>query len=239
MSRRLSSAIPLLGIFIVLSNNAFAQLKDNIEVNVFGAGSIYSTNHYEIGFPQSPTPIPGAAKFNAHARFGTRLGVYTRGHWGQEFFYSVESNTMQITQGGRSPSSTDVGIRMHNYGVNALYYLQETETHAVQPFLSAGIGGALYEIRQESESFLQDPGRGNLRDMDNANEVAFNYGFGFKVRSSRWLGLRLDIRDYVVRQPSFGLARSSNDPLATVFPATGVLHNGELSIGLTVYFGRH
>src|SRR6266536_1854378 len=100
MTRRLTNAISIVGFFLVLSNNCFAQLKDKVELNVFGAGSIYSRNHYEIGYPQAPTPIPGEVKFDPHARFGTRLGVYTRGHWGEEFFYSFEANGMRISQGG-------------------------------------------------------------------------------------------------------------------------------------------
>jgi opacity protein-like surface antigen len=238
MTRRLTNAILLVFCCLALSNNVFAQLKDNIELNVFGAGSVYTRNHYEIGYPQSPNPIPGEVKFHPHARFGTRLGVYTRGRWGEEFFYSFEPNGMTISQGGPTPTKTDIRIRMHNYGINALYYLQETESHAFQPFVSAGIGGVLYEIRQESSAFLRDPARGNLEDMNNANEVAFNYGFGFKVHPGGWFGLRFDIRDFMVRQPSFGLARQSNDPNATVFPATGILNNGELSLGVTFYFGK-
>jgi outer membrane beta-barrel protein len=222
----------------MLSNNAFAQLKDNIELNLFGAGSVYTKNHFDIGFPQSATPIPGELTLGAHARFGARLGVYTRGRWGQEFFYSFEPNSVRISRGGASPSRTDIRIRLHHYGINALYYLVETESHTFQPFLSAGLGGAFYELRQESAAFVRDPSRGNLRDMDNANELAFNYGFGFKTRSTGWLGLRLDVRNYMVRTPSFGLARHSDDPTATVLPATGVLHNPELSVGFVFYFGK-
>ena len=66
-----------------------------------------------------------------------------------------------------------------------------------------------------------------------------NYGFGVKsTRSAGWLGFRFDLRGFVGRHPSFGLARQSNDPNATVFPATGVIHNGEASAGLIFYFGK-
>jgi len=238
MTRRLTNAISLLGFCLMLSNSAFAQLKDNLELNFFGAGSIYTKNTYLIGFPQSATPIPGEMRFQNHARFGARLGVYTRGHWGQEFFYSFEPNTVRISNAGPVPTTTDMRLRISNYGANALYYILETESSTFQPFLSAGLGGTLYQIRQESLVQVRDPAIGNLRDVNNSNELAFNWGLGFKTYPGGRFGLRLDIRDFIARTPSFGLARQSNNPTATVLPATGPTNNGELSVGFTIYFGN-
>ena len=238
MTRRLTNAITLLGLCLLLSTDAFAQLKDNIELNLFGAGSIYNKKSYEIAYPQAVNPIPGQLKLDAHARYGVRLGVYTRGHWGEEFFYSYEPNSLRLSKGGPVPSKIELPIRVHNYGVNALYYLQETEAHVILPFVSAGIGGTAYQLKEEARQFVQDPARGNMPDMDNSNELAFNFGFGFKTRSTGWLGIRADARDYVGRSPSFGLTRQSTDPAATVLPATGAIHNGEISVGLVFYFGK-
>jgi hypothetical protein len=237
MTRRLTTATSILGFCLILSNTAFAQIQDHLELNLFGAGSLYSSNKYQIGYPQSLTPIPGEIKLDEAVRFGARVGVYTRGHWGQEFYYSFENNGVRIANGGVAPTVTDFRVRVHNYGVNALYYFTETESNAFQPFASAGLGGTAYQIRQESLIALRDPARGNLPDVNNSNELAFNYGFGFKTRSGP-VGVRLDIRDFVARTPSFGLVRQSIDPTATVLPATGVFHNVELSLGLTFYFGR-
>ena len=238
MTRRLTNAISLLGLCLMLSNNAFAQSTLQWELNFFGAGSLYTKNTYLIGFPQSATPIPGELKFDVSPRFGARLGVFTRGHWSQEFYYSFEPNTVTISNAGPVPTTTDMRLRISNYGVNALYYLVETESNAFQPFLSAGLGGTLYQIRQESLVQVRDPAIGNLRDVNNSNELAFNWGFGVKTRPSERFGLRLDIRDFIARTPSFGLARQSNNPTATVLPATGPTHNGELSVGFTIYFGN-
>jgi opacity protein-like surface antigen len=235
MTRRLTNGIAVVGFCVMLSNAAYAQLADNIELNLFGGGSIYTENSFEYGYPQFPTPIPGKLSLDNHARFGVRLGVYTRGHWGQEFFYSFEPNSVRITRG---PTNTDLKIQIHNYGVNALYYLLETEGQTFQPFLSAGIGGTVYRLIPQSVSYVRDPLRGNMPDMDNSNELGFNFGIGFKTRSTGWLGFRMDFRDFVGRSPSFGLARTSDDPAATVLPASGVLHNAEGSLGVVFYFGR-
>jgi hypothetical protein len=61
----------------MLSNNAFAQLKDDLELNVFGAGSIYTKNTYEIGFPQAAgvahDPDPIRARLDEWHRTSPRL----------------------------------------------------------------------------------------------------------------------------------------------------------------------
>jgi opacity protein-like surface antigen len=238
MTRRLTIAIAVTAICLMLSNAAYAQLADNIELNLFGAGSIYTRNSFEYGYPQFSTPIPGTLSLDNHARFGVRLGVYARGHWGQEFFYSFEPNSVHITRPTAPATDANLHIQVHNYGVNALYYLIETESGVFQPFVSAGIGGSVYRLTPQSVSYVRDPLRGNMRDMDNANELGFNFGIGFKTRTSGRVGFRMDFRDFVGRSPSFGLARQSNDPTATVLPATGAINNGELSVGLVFYFGH-
>jgi len=48
----------------------------------------------------------------------------------------------------------------------------------------------------------------------------------------------MDARGFVSRNPSFGLARQSSDPNATVFPATGAMHHGEATGGLIFYFSK-
>ncbi len=239
MRRWLTSSILMMGFSLGMSTTANAQLKDNLELNVFGAGSWYSTNKYDISFPQSANPIRGEFKLDRGLRAGLRLGVYTRGRWSQEFFYSYEPNTAHFRRLSAPSSSLDLDVQVHNYGVNALYYFHEDEVRKVRPFLNIGVGGTMYRLTPESAAIARDPLRGNVPDMDNSNELALNYGFGVKsTRAGGWLGFRIDFRGFLGRHPSFGLARQSDDPNATVFPATGVIHNGEASAGMIFYFGK-
>jgi hypothetical protein len=219
-----------------LSGPAYAQLKDNFEVNVFGAGSWYSMKTYEIGFPQAATPVSGQFRLDRAWRGGIRAGVYTRGHWSEEFFYSYEPNTLHLIRRTPPAGSVELPIHVHNYGVTALYYLSDNESAAVRPFLSIGLGGTVYRPTAETRSFVNDPMRGNLPDVDTSNELAMNYGVGFKTRFSNWLGFRMDARGFVGRTPSLGLARHSGDPDATVLPVSGALNNAEGSAGLIFYF---
>jgi hypothetical protein len=239
MRRRLSNVTLVVTFCLAASNVTFAQLKDNIELNIFGAGNWYSSNRYEISFPQSVTPIQGEFKLDRGLRAGVRLGVFTRGHWGQEFFYSYEPNKTHFIRFTAPSSSLDLDIQVHNYGVTGLYYFHEGEERGIRPFASFGLGGTIYRLTPEAASLVRDPLRGNAQDMDNAHEIAFNYGFGFKTtRAAGPVGFRLDVRGFVGRTPSFGLARQSEDPTATVFPATGAFHNAEASAGIIFYFGR-
>jgi hypothetical protein len=52
MRQRLAIATAVIVLCAWMSTVAYAQLKDNIEINVFGAGSFYSSNDFEVGFPQ-------------------------------------------------------------------------------------------------------------------------------------------------------------------------------------------
>jgi len=225
---------------LLLSSNAFAQWDHfwgtNYELNVFGAYSVLSDASYTIGFPQLPVPTPGRVTFNDTARYGGRLGVYTRGRWGQEFYYSYQPTKIHIAQSG--VPTDNLHLNIHNYGINALYYFVESEDHTWQPFLTAGIGGTYYQLTEESLLFLRDPNGGDKPDMNNTNLLAFNFGIGFKTRSYGHFGVRLDARDFITPNPRFGLVRSSNNPADTVLPTTGALNNGEFSAGIVFYFQK-
>lgn len=241
MRQRMASAIAVIGLCAAMSTGAYAQygVKDNIEINVFGGGSIYSSKDFQVSFPQSTTPVEGEFRLNHVTwRAGVRVGVYTRGHWSEEFFYSYEPNKVHLDRVTPPTVSTVLPIQVHNYGITALYYFSENESHTVRPFLSIGVGGTLYRLTPESIAFAHDPLRGDLLDMHNSNEFALNYGIGIKTRTAKWVGFRADIKGFLGRTPNFGIPRQSADPLVTVFPVGGALSNAEASAGLVFYFGR-
>ena len=81
---------------------------------------MYTKASYTIGFPQLNVPTPGQVTFDNKVRYGARLGVYTRGHWGQEFFYSYEPNVAHFIRKTPPTSTIDLSLGIHNYGVTAL-----------------------------------------------------------------------------------------------------------------------
>lgn len=235
MSRRLTSLIVTVGLCLWLSIAAFGE-ENSYELNLFGGGSWYSSHQFQIGFPQSLTPIPGQFRLDHAVRAGFRFGVYTRGHWGEEFYYSYEPNKAHISRTLAPVSSADLPIQVHTYGATALYYLNDDESRSVRPFLSIGVGGVLYRLTSDAIAFAHDPTRGNLLSAGNSNELALQYGIGVKTRASSWLGFRADVRGFVGGSPAFGLPRTSSDPAATVFPGGGAQNNVEATAGVIFYF---
>jgi hypothetical protein len=236
MRRWFRSAL-FVGVLLIYSGSAYAQLSKDFELNVYGAGVIYSKKDFEVGYPQSPVIIPGQFKLDKTFRGGVRANVYSRGHWGQEFFYSYEPNTAHFTR--QTPAtSLDLDLQVHNIGVNAIYYLNDDEAQGIRPFLTVGIGTSIFALTGEARTIAKDPLLGNVPDIDTANELTMNYGGGVKAKLNSWVGVRADVKGFIGRSPSFGLPRSSPDPNATVFPAGGALNSGEASVGLVLYFGR-
>src|SRR5581483_4292385 len=229
MSQRLWNGIAVIVLFACMSTSAYAQLKDNFEVNIFGAGSWYTENHYEISAPQSSVPVEGQFRLDRAIRGGVRVGVYTRGHWGEEFFYSYEPNRMHLTRSTAPVTALNLPMQVHNYGINALYYFNDDQSRSVRPFVSIGVGGTLYWLPADSQAFLHDHLRGDIPSMHSSNELEMNYGFGVKTRISNWLGFRADAKGFLGPTPSFGLPHKSSDPTASVLPLTGPFQNAEAS----------
>lgn len=239
MTRWLTSSILVLAVVHAVAPTAFAQtFAQDLELNFFLGLSTHTKKNFEIGFPQSITPIPAESRFSRVVRGGIRGNVYTRGHWSEEFYYSYEQNDLHLRRQTTPPVLADLPIQVHNFGVNALYYFIEDEERLTRPFLTFGLGAAVYRPTSETRQIARDPFRANLGDFDQSNEIAFNYGAGVKARMAPHFGLRFDVRHLINRNPTFGIPRRSEDANEIVFPATGAIHNLEASVGIIVYFGR-
>ncbi len=234
MKRWLTDSILLVVVSLTIPGVLSAQEFRNIELNAFIAGSAHTKNQYEIGFPQAITPIQSKFKLNDTLRGGLRFNVNTTGHWGEEFFFSYEPNKARFIRASAPAQEQAYNIRIMNFGVNAMYYLNEEESRRTRPFISGGIGGTLYQPTARSRTIGRDPLRGNLPGFKSSGEFAFNYGLGFKHTLTDQFGFRMDVRGFVGRNPSFGLPRTSPDQNAVVFPADGAIHNMEVSAGFII-----
>ena len=233
--RRLTIGAFMMAVFVLTAGQAFAQDEGNLELNLFFGGSWHSTNKYEIGFPQAVTPIQQQFKFNQGFRGGVRFNVFNSGHWGEEFVYSFETNDARFITISPTAAELELGTQIHQFAVNTLYYFDADQGLTVRPFLSFGIGGTLFRPTDEAKSIASDPLRGNLPGFGESTSFAFNYGFGLKARMANRVGFRFDFKGFLMRTPSFGLPRQSDDPNATVFPAGGAFHNVSATAGLIFY----
>lgn len=212
-----------------------AQDSGDLELNLFATGSWHSENKFEIGFPQSVTPIQQSFKFKQGLGGGVRLNVFNSGHWGEEFSYSYENNNARFITNTAPSSELELGMQIHQFSVNTLYYIDADETLTVRPFFVIGIGGTLYRPTDEAKSIARDPLRGSLAGFRESAQFGLNYGFGLIAHASNSVGFRFDLKGLLSRTPTFGLPRQSDDPNATVFPAGGAFHTAEVSAGLIFY----
>jgi outer membrane protein W len=157
-----------------------------------------------------------------------RINVNTSRHWGEEFLYSLEPNKTIFT---RSTSQLNLPTWIHNFAVNAMYYFTDDSHRKIRPFVTAGGGVAIFQPTAAAVTFANNPLGANLPGFRTSPEIAFNAGVGYKMKLGQSTGFRMDFRGFVTRNPSFGLPRSSSDPSATVFPATGSMESFEASAG--------
>ena len=234
MKRLLAGLLLLVVVFLAIPTFASAQEFRNMELNLFAAGSSHTKNKYEIGFPQTINPIKSQFRMIDTIRGGIRLNINTTGHWGEEFFFSYEPNSARFIRLTTPQQEQRYDIRIYNFGLNMMYYLNEEESRRTRPFISAGIGSTMYQPTADSRQVARDPLRGNLPGFESSAELAVNYGLGFKHRFSKTYGFRIDLRGFTGRNPSFGLPRNSSTPNVVVFPATGAIHNVEASAGIII-----
>jgi len=209
-----------------------AQEFRHMELNLFVAGSSYTKKAFVIGFPQSAIPINEEFKLSGAIRGGLRFNVNTTGHWGEEFFFSYEPNKAHFARTTLPQLEQDFDIRVFNFGLNAMYYINEEESRKTRPFVSFGFGGTAYQPTYAAIQEAQNPFQGNIPGFGSSTELTLNYGVGFKQDWRKNYGFRMDVRGFLGRSPSFSLPRSSSNPSEVVFPATGAIHNVEASAGI-------
>jgi hypothetical protein len=233
-------ATPILMIIVLflLAAPAFGQIAQDGELNVFFGVSAHTKNQFQIGAPQASPPINAKFELADALRYGVRLNVATQGHWSEEFYYSYEHNRARYVRQAVPLNIVDLPIQIHNLGVNALFFFTENERAKIRPFVSFGLGASIYKPTKEARVIAADPAIGNLPGFGQSNEINFNYGLGFKHRINRVVGLRMDVKHFIGRNPSFSMSRRSENPNEQVFPADGAIHNLEASGGLIFYFGK-
>jgi Outer membrane protein beta-barrel domain len=237
MKRPLTSLI-LFVVVLAIPNAAFSQEFRNMELNPFFAGTAHTKSLYENGFPQTVPPVAGEFRYRDSFRGGLRFNVNTTGHWGEELFFSYEPNKAQIIRKSVPQQEVDLGTRILNTGLNVMYYTNEDEHARTRPFFTVGLGATMDMPTAQAVQIANDPLQGNLQGFKSSGSLALNYGVGFKQQLAPAVAFRMDVRGFISRTPTFGLLRSSSDPAAVVFPATGATQTLEISAGLVFRLNR-
>jgi opacity protein-like surface antigen len=234
--KRLLAPFSIVVLFLAAAP-AFGQITKDAELNLFFGASKSNPKDFQIGLPQSSPPVDARFRFTHAWKGGVRFNVATKGHWGEEFFYSYEQNRAKYIRTSQA-NDANLPIQRHDYGISALYYVSADEDERTKPFFSFGIGGTVYKPTQGARVSAADPNLGNMPGFGTAHELTFNIGAGIKQRLTKRVAFRMDLRDLFGRYPSFSLSRQSKDPATPVFPASGTIHNVEVTGGFVFYFGK-
>jgi hypothetical protein len=234
----------LLAVILVqgVSQHLFAQGEFGFEIGGFGGRSIWKDRDFQIGPPQVPI---GSLNINLNFAYddefvyGGRFNILSRGHWGGEFSYSYQSNTLSLTRQDfpSSPVTLDGGV--HHFFYNMIFNLTRYEKSKVVPFVTGGVGLAGYALSDEARAKAADPaeyGIGNLRPYE--KRFAYNYGFGVKAKLASHFGVRADFRHIFSDVPSYGLPKESSNPSQVVLPIQGKLQMYEVSAGIYYHFSK-
>jgi len=223
--------------------NSRGQGLGDFELGVFGGASIFSNESFEIGSPQSSTPIGFRFELDKNFVGGLRVNILTANRWGLESYYSYGTTTASYIQADDPTVRLDLPLQVHGFGASGLYYPVGNgyplvdNRHKVTPFLIAGVGASIFRPTSEAKQIASDPLQGNLPDIIESSKASFHYGGGVKYRLSREMMVRFDIRGILAGNPTFGLPTESTDPNASVIPLKGMIHNTEITVGFGLNFG--
>jgi hypothetical protein len=232
--KRIASFLIPLATLLIMAVPVLAQTQYRFEV--FGGGTFPTDKDFQLGYPQVSPPMDLAHEYEAGFRGGVRLGVDGRGHWGQDFLYSYGANSSRIVN--RS-NGADFAFtpRIHQAAWNLLWYPGGLSIKTGSfPYLTAGVGGTIFAVSQETVNQAMDPNLAGLGKLRTECTFTFNAGGGVRIRLRERYGIRVDFRDFISEVPTYGLPESSSDPNATVYPATGLFHQFEFSFAFVYYF---
>ncbi len=234
----------VLAIFLVqgVSGQLFAQGDFGFEIGGFGGYSIWKDRNFQIGPPQVPVgspPISLNFAYDDEIVYGGRFNILSRGHWGGEFSYSYQSNTLSLSRQNFTGSSVRLDGGVHHFFYNMIFNLVPYEKSKLVPFVTGGVGLAGYALSDEARANAADPtvyGIGNLRPYE--KRFAYNYGFGIKAKITSRVGVRGDFRHIFSDVPSFGLPKESTNPNQVILPIQGKLQMYEASAGIYFHFSK-
>ena len=142
-------------------------------------------------------------------RVGGRLSLNSGSLTGHELTYAFERHDIEIA------SAQESRARTHQFAYNFVLHVLPRRSR-VRPFVTAGAGYTSFA-----------PGDGGIfQDAGGENKFGYNYGAGLKVKLSRLVGLRFDLRDHVTGKPNF----------LDLNGVEGRLHSLEYSAGFSLLF---
>lgn len=210
------------------------RLPDTIELDPFGGVSVFG----QVNRGLDTKMVTGGA-------FGGRVGVNVSKYVGLELMYEYMVNNVQfITPNGPGVPTYSFGNRNHYLALNPLFYFTPKGSR-IRPYVTVGVGALQFTPTGDAKSIARDPAVNAMYGSQNLNDnlqVALNYGGGIKFHLTDHLGLRLDARGLLSRNPTYNLP---NYPPSLASGNTGLwiprndkLNGVQVTAGLIWYIGQ-
>ena len=213
----------------VATPTAFGQIL-NPRVTISGAGSfLRGERSFVLGGETFNTQFANAGRAKA------RLTLDLTKHFSIEGVYGFGTSNLRVTEQGGTPTQRAFGIRQHEIQFNILHFFS-LGTRRVRPFLTTGVGALRFDPTDQAKAlaaandFLDAPAQ-----LSSTNQVHFAIGGGIEGRFSRWLGLRLDVKDHISAIPRFGVPQTTSGPGGASYPVDGIVHNIQAEAGIVFY----
>jgi opacity protein-like surface antigen len=197
------------------------------ELGVYAAQQNWQSRTFQIGPPRNVLPVDFRLRYKDEIAYGVRGNFLSKGHWGGELSWSYQKNSATITSQSRPTITLDGAVQHAFY--NQIFYLVRYGG-VFTPFITGGIGAAIYQVDEASRARAVSLGR--LKSFD--SRVALNYGAGVKVNVTSHFGFRADFRHIFSDVPSYGLPKESPNTAQFILPVQGKLQTAEGSVGIYV-----
>jgi opacity protein-like surface antigen/outer membrane protein OmpA-like peptidoglycan-associated protein len=204
------------------------RLPDTVEIDPFGGVSIFGQVNRGLDTKQ----VTGGA-------FGGRVGVNVSNYVGLELMYEYMVNNVRfLTPISPGLPSYSFGNRNHYLALNPVFHFTPKGSR-VRPYVTIGVGAAQFTPTGDAKRIARDPAVAAVFHSQNLNDnlqVAMNYGGGIKFHLSDHIGLRLDARGFLSRNPTYNLP---NYPLTGLYIPKGDKLNGvQVTAGVVFYLGK-
>ena len=198
-----------------------------IEADVFGGVSYYANVDAGLG-----------TRYSTNGLVGLRATENFWNYFGLEESATVHSPHQLTFRDQPQPGIILPSFEVRNYEptVNMLAYFTPRDHH-LRPFVTAGFGGAFWSPTRQARAVAGslDPSLG-FQGFGPYEGVVGNYGVGIKWQTSRWFGVRADIRGTLGRNPELGLPTSASP--GSVYIPQRFIQGLETTIGVSFYMGR-
>ena len=185
----------ILVLFLLMSDVAFAQTN---EIGLTLGGLVPQDN----GTAPNAIRLSGGTSYQAN--FGHRLLGGRTSLYGEIHFLA---NPQRLVGSTNAAATRDVATIYVTPGVRVKF----ATVRSLSPFVAVGGGYALYE-----QSYFRIDGRSNQAPRE-LHTGALDFGGGVDTKFWRWIGLRVEARDFYTGRPAYnvsGLSGRQHNPVA-------------------------